>query len=329
MPANLTPQYFEAERRFKSATTPEEKVQALEAMLAVMPKHKGTDHLQADLRRKIARITEEAEKKYATSRKNFNIRKEGAGQVALVGMPNTGKSLLLASLTNVIPEIADYPFTTKSPNVGMMPFEDIQIQIIDMPAINMYESRIWSNTILRNADLLALVVDLTENPLNQVESILNELDRIGIVPRHPGSDTAASGLRARRMFIIGNMSDIDLDGDGFKALTAKYNGSLDCISVSADEKHNLEELERQIFFHLDIIRVHTKSPGAKVDLSDPVILKKHATIKDAAEAVHKDFAYKLRYAVVWGSGKFDGQRGLAQNTPCRTTILSSFTYKHY
>ena len=308
MPANLTPQYFEAERRFKSAVTPEEKIQALEAMLAVMPKHKGTDHLQADLRRKIAKITEEAEKKFATSRKNFSIRKEGAGQVALAGLPNTGKSLLLASLTNVVPEIADYPFTTKVPNVGMMPFENIQIQIIDMPAVNMYESRIWSNTILRNADLLALVVDLTENPCGQVETILQELDKMGIVPDLPGQAGPAAGMRPRRMFIVGNLSDIDLDGEGFKALSEKYGKTLGAINISADEKTNLEELKRQLFSHLGIIRVHTKSPGARVDLSDPVILETDATIKDAAEAVHKDFAYKLRYAVVWGSGKFDGQR---------------------
>ena len=308
MPANLTPQYFEAERRFKSATTPEEKIQALEAMLAVMPKHKGTDHLQADLRRKIARITEEAEKKLATSRKSFNIHKEGAGQVALVGMPNAGKSLLLASLTNVIPEIADYPFTTKSPNVGMMPFENIQIQIIDMPAINMPESRIWTNNILRNADLLALVIDLTDNPCEQVDSILSELEKMGIVPTPLGKDAAASSLRERKMFIIGNMSDIDLDGEGFKALAQKFAGKLDSISISAADKLNLEELKRQLFTHLEIIRVHTKSPGTRVDLSNPVILKKDATVREAATAVHKDFAFKLRYAVVWGSGKFDGQR---------------------
>lgn len=308
MPANLTPQYFEAERRFKNAVTPEEKIQALEAMLAVMPKHKGTDHLQADLRRKIAKISQEAEKKYATSRKNFSIRKEGAGQVALVGLPNTGKSLLLSSLSNVEPEIADYPFTTKTPNVGMMPFENIQIQIVDMPAINMYESRIWANTILRNADLLALVVDLTENPCHQAETILEELGKMGIILYRPDNTAPAAGIRPRKMFVIGNFADLDLDGEGYTALSEKYGQYPGTIKVSAEEKYNLEELKRQLFAHLGIIRIHTKSPGARVDLSDPVILEQGSTIKDAAQAVHKDFAYKLRYAVVWGSGKFDGQR---------------------
>lgn len=308
MPANLPPQYFEAEKRFRNAATPEEKIQALEAMLAIMPKHKGTDHLQADLRRKIARISEDAERKAATSRKSFNIRKEGAGQVALAGPPNTGKSLLLASLTNVVPEIADYPFTTKSPNVGMMPYENIQIQIVDMPAITLDESRIWSNSILRNADLLGIVTDLTADPVAQAEITLKELESMAIVPEKAGREEAEIGLRTRKMLLIGNMGDLDFDDEAFRSLSAKYGGLIDSIKVSADSKENLEELKRQLFYHLGIIRVHTKSPGAQVDLSDPIILKKGATVKDAAEAVHKEFKSKLRYAVVWGSGKFDGQR---------------------
>jgi len=308
MPANLPPQYFEAEKRFRNASTPGEKVQALEAMLAIMPKHKGTDHLQADLRRKIAKITEEAERKSATSRKSFYIPKEGAGQVALVGPPNTGKSLLLASLTNVEPEVADYAFTTKSPNVGMMPFENIQVQIIDMPAVNLYESRVWSNSILRNADLLAIVVDLTDKPVAQAHMVLKELEKMAIIPEKEGSGEADTGLRTRKMFIIGNMGDLDFDGEGIKSILVKYKGLIDSIKVSAESKENLEELKRQLFSHLDIIRVHTKSPGAKVDLTDPVILRKGATVREAAEAVHKDFKARLRYAVVWGSAKFDGQR---------------------
>jgi len=110
------------------------------------------------------------------------------------------------------------------------------------------------------------------------------------------------------MFIIGNMGDLDFDGEGIKSILVKYKDPIDSIKVSAESKENLEELKRQLFSHLDIIRVHTKSPGAKVDLTDPVILRKGATVKEAAEAVHKDFKARLRYAVVWGSAKFDGQR---------------------
>src|SRR4030042_4877817 len=145
MPANLPPQYFEAERRYRQAKTPEDKIEALEVMLAIMPKHKGTDHRHGDLRRRIAKLTEETERKAATSRTSFYIRKEGAGQLALVGLPNTGKSQLLAALTDALPEIGDYPFTTKSPNIGMMKFENIQIQIVDTPPITRRASRVWLN----------------------------------------------------------------------------------------------------------------------------------------------------------------------------------------
>jgi ribosome-interacting GTPase 1 len=187
MPANLPPQYYEAERRFRTGITPEEKIAALNTMLAIMPKHKGTDHLHAELRRKIARLTEEAERKYATSKTIFYIRKEGAGQIIFVGLPNAGKSQLLAAFTDARPEIADYPFTTKSPNIGMMKFENIQIQLVDTPPVTGREAHAWLNNIARNSDLILIIVDLGTNPIEQVETVLQELDNIGIVPVRDGS----------------------------------------------------------------------------------------------------------------------------------------------
>src|SRR4030065_684001 len=145
MPANLPPQYFDAEQRLRAAKNPEKKIEPLEAMIAIMPKHKGTDHLYGDLRRRIAKLTEEAERKAATSRASFYIRKEGAGQVALVGLPNAGKSQLLAATTDALPEIADSPFTTKSASIGMMKFENIQIQMVDTPPVTGKDSRVWLN----------------------------------------------------------------------------------------------------------------------------------------------------------------------------------------
>ena len=150
MPANLTPQYFEAEKRFRAAQSPEEKIEALQIMLAVMPKHKGTDKLHADLRRKIAKITQEAEHQAATNKASFFIKKEGAGQVILIGLPNTGKSQLLASLTEALPEIADYPYTTKSPLIGMMRFENVQLQLVDTPPVAIRDSRTWLINLARN-----------------------------------------------------------------------------------------------------------------------------------------------------------------------------------
>ena len=308
MPANLPPQYFDAEKRLRQAKNPEEKIEALEAMIAIMPKHKGTDHLYGDLRRRIAKLTEEAERRSATSRASFYIRKEGAGQVALVGLPNVGKSQLLAAVTDAMPEIAEYPFTTKSPNIGMMKFENIQIQLVDTPTVTGKDSRVWLNNIARNADLVAIIVDLSNNPIKQVETTLQELENIGIVPVSTKITEATIGKRQRKMLIISNKSDLENSGAGAKKLDSQYSAHFPVISISASEGNNIEVFKSVIFKALDIIRVHTKSPGAKVDLTDPVILKRGSTVKEAAEEIHKDFKSKMKYALVWGSGKFDGQR---------------------
>jgi len=308
MPANLPPQYFDAEKRYRQAKTPEEKIEALEVMLAIMPKHKGTDHLRGDLRRKIAKLTEETERRAATSRASFYIRKEGAGQVALVGLPNVGKSQLLAAVTDALPDIAEYHFTTKSPNIGMMKFENIQIQLVDTPAVTGKDSRVWLNNITRNADLIAIVVDLSNNPAEQAEATLQELENIGIVPASTDITEATIGKRQRKMIIIANKGDLDNSGDSSKQLHARYSTLFPIISISASKGNNIEVLKSGIFKALEIIRVHTKSPGQKVDLTDPVILKAGSTVKEAAEEIHKDFKSKMKYAVVWGSGKFNGQR---------------------
>ena len=308
MPANLPPQYFDAEKRYRQAKTPEEKIEALEVMLAIMPKHKGTDHLHGDLRRKIAKLTEETERKAATSRTSFYIRKEGAGQVALVGMPNAGKSQLLAAVTDALPEIADYPFTTKTPNIGMMKFENIQIQLVDTPPVTGRDSRVWLNNVARNADLTAIIVDLSNSPVQQVAATLQELENIGLVPVSNNMTEANIGKRQKKMLIVANKSDLENSATNAKQLKAQYSAIFPVISISASEGNNIELLKSGIFQALEIMRVHTKSPGQKTDLTDPIILKKGSTVKEAAEEIHKDFKSKMKYALVWGSGKFDGQR---------------------
>jgi ribosome-interacting GTPase 1 len=190
----------------------------------------------------------------------------------------------------------------------MMKFENIQIQLVDTPPVTGKESRVWLNNVARNADLIAILVDLTNNPVQQVETTLQELENVGIVPISTDITEANIGKRQKKMLIIANKSDLENSGAGIKQLNAQYNARFPVISVSALEGTDIELLKSGIFKALEIIRVHTKSPGKKVDLTDPVILKTGSTVKEAAEEVHKDFKSKLKYAVVWGSGKFDGQR---------------------
>lgn len=307
MPANLPPQYFAAEKRFRTAKTVPEKIEALQAMMAIMPKHKGTDRLRAELRTRMAKLTAEAERARATGRRGAShyVRKEGAGQVALVGMPNAGKSQLVAALTEATPEIADYPFTTSFPVVGMMPFENVQIQLIDLPPVTDTDAQPWLPMILRNADVLVLVVDQTGDCVSQVEDLLERLDQMRVGPLGAsGSDVSSSVDWA---LILANKSDLAGTQHNYSQLESRYAGEFPVISASARNGMGLEDFKLKLFETLGIIRIHTKAPGQDVDLSHPVTLPRGSTVADAAESVHKDFKVKLRHARIWGSGKFGGQ----------------------
>jgi len=306
MPANLPPQYFEAEKNFRLAKSPEEKIAALEEMLAIMPKHKGTDHLRAELRGRIAKLTQLATKKSGAHRASMAIEKEGAAQVAVIGLPNAGKSQLVASITNASPAVAEYPFTTHNATPGMMEFENIQIQLIDTPPLAPSSIEWWLRHMLIRADALLVMVDLSEAPLAQMEDITAELERIRIAIGERKAEESGTILYQKKALIIGSKLDLDNASQNYSILRNKYEEQLPVIAISAKEGIGLEELKRAIYQMLDIIRVYTKTPRQKPDLNDPIILKRGSTLEDAAAAVHKDFAQKLKYARIWGSGKHDG-----------------------
>jgi len=310
MPANLPPQYFEAEKRYRSAKTDEEKLSALKQMLAIMPKHKGTDKLQADLRRRISKL-----KKVADQRKkqkkgfSFVIEKEGAGQVVLVGYPNVGKSQIIKVLTNASPEVAPYPFTTRKPNAAMMPFDHIQIQLVDSSPITSDYLDYWMIGIIRNSDAVILVVDLgADDPVQQVDGVLKNLfeSKVNLTRKERETDPR-DGIAHKKTMIVGNKAELDYSEKNFGILKELYRKDFHLVKISAETKENLEQLKKEIYNLLGIIRVYTKEPGEKPDYDDPVILKTGGTVKDAALEIHKDFAFNLKYARVWGHAKFEGQ----------------------
>ena len=307
MPANLPPQYFEAEKRFRSARSAEDKIIVLEEMLAIMPKHKGTDHLKADLRRKIARLTQESERKSGAKRASMLIEKEGAAQVVVIGLPNSGKSQLVSSITNASPAVAEYPFTTQSATPGMMEFENIKIQLIDTPPLTEQSVHWWLPHMIKRADALLTVVDLSNNPLTQMENITAQLEgmRVGVGEIKAGEEPGII-LSHKKALVIGNKVDLENTGDSYIALRNKYGGQLPVTAISAKQGNGLEQLRYEIYKMLDIIRVHTKAPGKKPELNDPIVMDRGSTVEDAAEDVHKDFRARLKYARIWGSGKHDG-----------------------
>jgi ribosome-interacting GTPase 1 len=304
MPANLPPQYFDAEKNFRAAKTPAEKIAALEEMLAIMPKHKGTDHLRAELRSRIAKLTQQAGKKSGAQRMTMAIEKEGAAQVAVVGLPNAGKSQLVARVTNASPAVADYPFTTYAASPGMMPFENIQIQLLDTPPLVPQMIEWWLPPMLRRADALLMVVDLNDAPGEQMVSAIEQLWQMRISLNQNENEEGI--LSRQRVLVVGNKADLPGADVGFKSLQAGYGDKLPLVSISARDGSGLEKMKRQVFRLLEIIRVYTKTPGQKPDMNDPIILGKGSTLTDAAEAVHKDFRARLKFARLWGSGKHDG-----------------------
>ena len=305
MPANLPPQYFEAEKRFRQAKEPADKILVLEEMLAIMPKHKGTDKLRAELRGRIAKLTQAAAKKTGAHRMSMVIEKEGAAQIAVIGLPNAGKSQLVASITNASPAVAEYPFTTHQVTPGMMEFENIKVQLIDTPPLVPQSIEFWMPHMLRRADALLVVLDLSNAPLAQVETIREQLEQmrisIGI-----GSTQEEMVLNQKKALIIGNKLDLENANENYSALRNKYGKHLPIIVISAREGNGLEELKLKVYQMLDIIRVYTKTPGQKPDFNDPIILDRGSRLEDAAAQIHKDFAAKLKYARIWGSGKHDG-----------------------
>jgi ribosome-interacting GTPase 1 len=308
MPANLTPQYLAAEQRFKDATTTQEKLEALEEMMAVIPKHKGTEKLQADLRRRLAKLRTESEKKHGVSKASamYSVPREGAGQVILAGGANTGKSSLLARLTNAAPEIGDYPFTTRLPQPGMMPYENIKIQLVDMPPIdpNFYEP--WMGSVVRQADLVLLIADLgTDAVLDEVEGTLALLEnsRIRLV-RDPEAETGENPAMSLRSILIANKMDAPGAAGNLIILKEFYEARFEILPVSTVSGAGLEEMRLRVFELLDIIRIYTKIPGKKADLSSPpYVLKRGSTVLDAARTVHREFAHSLKYAKIWSSEK--------------------------
>lgn len=287
MPANLPPEYLKAEEQYRLAKTPIEKIEALKRMYAVMPKHKGTDHLQADIKAKIAKFKKELEVKRTIRKKQgLFIEKEGAGQVVILGLPNSGKSSILAKMTNANPQIADYPFTTSKPIAGMMDYEDIKIQLVDTPPITNSKIPSWMIELVKNADLIFAIIDLSkDNIIEEIEFFKNKFDEIGI---------------EKNKIIIG-CSKNDLDKKKNLEKVETYFKDLPVISFSTKNTDGIEKLRELIFRKLDIIRVYTKVPGKPPDLTIPIILKRGSNIIDAARDIHKDFAYNLKFVRVWGN----------------------------
>ena len=308
MPANLTPDYLEAERRFKNAKTTEDKVIAIEEMMATIPRHKGTEKMQAELKRRLSKLrAEQARRPASRAGIIHRVEKEGAGQVALVGPPNSGKSQLVRRLTHAMPEVADYPFTTRTPLPGMMPFEDVQVQLVDLPPVHPDFPESWLYQIIRNADAVLLVVDLSDpDLLEDLETTLRQTNNAK-VQLEEGDLPDAPGWLRKRTLLAANKIDASGAPEDFEILRDLYGARFALTRVSAETGEGLESLRHAVFELLEVIRVYTKIPGKKLEREAPYVLKRGARLMDLAGHVHHDFLLQLKYARLWREGRIEGQ----------------------
>jgi ribosome-interacting GTPase 1 len=310
MPTNLPPDYFKIEEEFRRARSNEEKIALLKEMMSVVPKHKGTDRLRADLRRKLAALKRAPKKRKAVAQYQspFHIEREGAGQVVLIGPPNTGKSALLRTLTNATPEVAPYPFTTWTPTPGMMPFENIQIQLIDTPPLNEDHVEPELMNLVRRVDVVLLVIDLQGYPIQGFEDAIALLEEYRIAPSHCAeADEGERGWSFKPFFVLVNKSDDPDDDEDVAVLEELFGDEWMLLPVSAETGRNLDQMKRAVFDLLEIIRVYSKPPGEEPDRRQPFVMEKGSTVEDFAAKVHQDFLETLKTARIWGEGVYDGQ----------------------
>jgi ribosome-interacting GTPase 1 len=320
MPANLSPEYKAAEAAYRKARDPRDRLDGLREMLRTIPKHKGTDHLQADIKSRIKELSEELEapkKGPARGGASHVVRPEGAAQLALIGPPNSGKSSLHARLTGSGAHVAPYPFTTQHPEPGMMAYEDIHLQLVDLPAVSPEHPVPWLASALQTADACLLVVDLGESSCVEqvlaVHAVLRE-KHVTLTDRWEGGPAAAEtgngdpfALRLPAL-MLANKADLAADEaadvEAFRELTG-FN--YPALAVSATTGAGLAEVGAWLFGHLGIVRVYTKAPGKPAEKDRPFTLRSGQTIEDVARLVHKDLAHTLKYARVWGKSGIPGQ----------------------
>lgn len=317
MPANLSPEYKAAEAEFRRARDPQERLKWLREMLRTIPKHKGTDHLQGDIRHRIKELSEELEGPRRGGTHGGPpqvVHPEGAAQIALIGPPNTGKSSLHRRLTGSNAHVGAYPFTTQYPEPGMLPFEDIHFQLLDLPPVSAEHPVPWLGSTLQTADACLLVVDLNDPAcVDNVQAVRELLKAKHVTLSEDWSFEAANGddpfaIRLPTVLLANKADEIAGLEVELQTFLDIAGISYPWLAVSAETGRGLGEIGPWLFRHLGVVRVYTKAPGKPPEKDRPFTLRRGQTIEDVARLVHKDFAASFKYARIWGVSGFAGQQ---------------------
>lgn len=312
MAVNLPPQYHDAEARFKKGKTTEEKLAALREMWVILPKHKASEKVQAALKTKISELTDQQDREKNAPKKappgSFKFTRQGAGQVVFLGPPNAGKSRLLARLTNAQPTVAPYPFTTREPMPGMMAFEDVKVQLIDLPPITADAYEPFITDLTRGADSALLFLDLADDEgpaaTQATQERLRQARRMVVPKRGEDDDPTTYQLPT---ILVANKCDDEAADIRLEMAREVFSDSLPMFVISAERGDGTDELRKAIFASLGVIRIYTKQQGKPADMTSPFTCPLGSTVAEFAGCVHAEFEEKVRSAKVWGSGAFDGQ----------------------
>ena len=298
MPANLPPTYYKLKHQHEAAKTDEERLSLLEEMLRIIPKHKGSEKVVSDIRRRIAAHKRApAEKGKGSGKRSYSehIPKQGAGQIVLLGPPNAGKSQILVQFTNAKPEVSSTPYTTTTPLVGMLRYENIQFQLIDTPSIMQDFISPTLLTLTRNADIALPVVSLAS------DNLLDDLDMVMVLLNETDRDPPENG----HLIIANQLDAVDAD-ERLEILKEFYGETFQIYPMSAETGAGKDSLFQALYTALDILRVYPKAPGKAVERDDPIVLPIGSTVLDAAMGLHKDFE-EFKFARIWGPQWHDGQ----------------------
>ncbi len=310
MPANLPPDYHAAEEKFRAAESNSAKIECLEELIGTIPKHKGTDHLRAELRRKLSRLKSEQHKKKNVGRheSEYHIEKEGSARIVLIGPTNVGKSSLVARMTHATPKISASPFTSWEPTPGMLNVEDVHLQLIDTPPLSKEFTKPELFDLVRTADLILLMLDIQDYPILQYEDSITLLKNHRIAPEFLKTRIADfESLSFMRMLVIMNKVDNQKFQEDFDAFCELENANFPLIPISIENRLNLELLGKRCIEMMALIRIFSKPPGKDPDMRQPYVLTVGATIEEFAGRVHRDFLTHLKTARVWGKQVYDGQ----------------------
>ena len=282
---NQSPFYQKAEAKFLAAQTDEDRLKFLEEMIRECPKHKSSEKMLANLKTRRIKLKEkiERERKVKKSSGKTGIKKEDM-QAVLIGKTKSGKSSLLSLLTNAKPEISSYNFATKKPVIGMIDYDGVGIQLIEVPAI---ESEYFDKGIVNSADtILILITDL-----EQIPEIEKKIEK-------------ANGKR----IILFNKIDLLSENEKRKIYATLQSKKYNFILISVKTKENIEQLKEKLFHSFEKIRIYTKQPEEKQKSKKPIILNPSSTVKDVAEKILKGFSSHILQTKIWGpSSKYPRQ----------------------